>query len=667
MATIHPDSPALGMSRRELTLRSLVLGGLLTVLFTAANVYFGLRVGLTFSTALPAAVISMAVLRGFKDNSLVENNITQTLASAAGAVATMIFILPGLVMVGWWTDFPYWTTASVCFVGGTLGVMMSVPLRRALVVNSDLPYPEGIAGAEILRVGQRSDAGAEESRFGLRTMLFGGLLSVIMAVLVALRLAAEEVGRNFRVGDGATGISATISMGLLAIGHLIGLSAGIALLVGTAISWGVLLPWQTTLAVPGLPLDDLVGTVFSQKVRFIGAGAIAVAAIWTLLKLVKPIAVGLSGIAATSRARKEGSALDITERDLPGSVVLGTTAIALLPVAWLLWRFVQGGPVADIFPLALAATLVFILVVGAVVSAVTGYMAGLVGTSNSPVSGVGILSILVAAVMVALLFPGEQSPEDTQALIAYALFSTAFVFGIAIVANDNLQDLKTGYLVGSTPWKQQVALVLGVAAGSLVVPPVLNLLSATMGFAGAPGAGPNALAAPQASLISSLAQGVLGGTLRWDLIAIGGAIVAVIIAIDEWLGVRANRAGGQERPTGLRLPPLGVAMGMYLPISLILPTAIGALIGHRWDRMSERTSRPEFMKRSGVLLATGIIVGDSLLGLAFAGAVAGLGEQPFAIMGDAFAGPAQIIALAAMGALLWLGYSRTRAAAVKVP
>ena len=251
----------------------------------------------------------------------------------------------------------------------------------------------------------------------------------------------------------------------------------------------MLLPWQTTVANPGLPLDDLVGTIFSQNVRFIGAGAIAVASIWTLLKLVKPIAVGLSGIAATSRARKEGSALDITERDLPGSVVLGTTAIALLPIAWLLWRFVQGGPVADIFPLALAATLIFILVVGAVVAAVTGYMAGLVGTSNSPVSGVGILSILVAAVMVALLLPGQHSPEDTKALVAYALFATAFVFGIAIVANDNLQDLKTGYLVGSTPWKQQVALVLGVAAGSLVVPPVLNLLSATMGFAGMPGAG----------------------------------------------------------------------------------------------------------------------------------------------------------------------------------
>ena len=659
MATLPADIA----QRRELTWRALLLGGLLTVVFTAANVYFGLRVGLTFSTALPAAVISMAVLRVFADNSLVENNITQTLASAAGAVATMIFILPGLVMVGWWTVFPYWTTAAVCFVGGTLGVMMSVPLRRALVVNSDLPYPEGIAGAEVLRVGQRSEAGAEESRFGLRTMLFGGLLSVIIAALASLRLSAEEVGRNFRFGDGATGVSATMSMGLFAIGHLIGLSAGIALLIGTVISWGVLLPWRTALAAPALPLDDLVGTVFSQEVRFIGAGAIAVAAIWTLLKLVKPIAVGLSGIAATSRARKQGTTLAITERDLPGSVILGTTLVALLPIAWLLWRFAQGGPVAEIFPAAVAATLIFILAIGAVVSAVTGYMAGLVGTSNSPVSGVGILSILVASLMVALLFPEAPTAEDTRALVAYALFSTAFVFGIAIIANDNLQDLKTGYLVGSTPWKQQLALVLGVAAGSLVIPPVLNLLGTTMGFAGAPGAGPDALPAPQASLISGLAQGVLGGTLRWDLLGIGATNIAGVIALDEWLGLRAARTGKK----GLRLPPLGVAMGMYLPIALILPAAIGALIGHRWDRAAERTARPEFMQRSGVLLATGMIVGDSLLNLGIAASVAALGQDPYAIVGDDFAGTAQVVALVAMAVLLWLGYSRTRAAALKVP
>lgn len=660
MATI--ETPAQAANRRELTWRALLLGGALTFVFTAANVYFGLRVGLTFSTALPAAVISMALLRVFADNSLVENNITQTLASAAGAVATMIFILPGLVMVGWWTEFPYWTTVLVTFVGGTLGVMMSVPLRRALVVNSDLPYPEGIAGAEVLKVGESSAEGAAENRFGLGTMLFGGLVSLLMAGLVALQLAAGEIARSFRIGSGASGVAFSTSMGLLAIGHLIGLSAGVALFAGAVIATFVLLPWRTSLGDMSLPLDELVGAVFSTEVRFIGAGAIAVAAIWTLLKLVKPIAIGLAGIAAAQRARKGGQVLEITERDLPGSVVLGTLVIALLPIGWLLWRFVQGGPVAEIFPLALGATLLFIVVLGAVVSAVTGYMAGLVGTSNSPVSGVGILSILVAAVMVALLFPGARSAEDTQALVAYALFATAFVFGIALIANDNLQDLKTGQLVGSTPWKQQLALVLGVGAGALVIPPVLNLLNETMGFAGAPNAGPNALPAPQASLISSLAQGVLGGTLRWDLIALGGAIVAVVIAIDEWLGRRAARNAGK----GLRLPPLGVAMGMYLPISIILPTATGAVIGHLWDKRAERSARPDFLKRSGVLLATGIVVAESLFGLFFAGSVAVLGEAPYAIVGEDFAPAAEVVGIVALAGLLWLGYVRTRRAAQRL-
>ncbi len=648
-------------ARRELTWRAILLGGSLTFLFTAANVYFGLRVGLTFSTALPAAVISMALLRNFADNSLVENNITQTICSAAGAVATIIFILPGLVMVGWWTSFPYWTTVFLCFIGGTMGVMMSVPLRRALVVNSPLPYPEGIAGAEVLKVGGATAEGAAESGFGLRTMLFGGAVSVVLAVIIALGLAAAEISRFFRVGAGATGVASTTSLGLLAIGHLIGLSAGIALLVGTVISWGVLLPWMTAAAGVTGSVEDFVGTIFSTEVRFIGAGAIAVAAIWTMLKLIGPIVEGLAGIAAASRARRGGAVLDITERDLPGPIVYGTLLVALIPIAWMLWTFVQGGPVAENFAVAITATLIFVLAIGAVVAAVTGYMAGLVGTSNSPVSGVGILSIIVASIMVVLLFPGPHSEADTNALVAFALFATSFVFGIALVSNDNLQDLKTGYLVGSTPWKQQVALIIGIACGSLVIPPVLNLLNTAMGFAGAPNAGPGSLPAPQASLISSLAQGALGGMLRWDLLGYGAAIIAVVIAIDEWLGLRSRKEGG-----GLRLPPLGVAMGMYLPISLILITAIGAFVGHFWDKRAERTTRPEFMKRSGVLLATGLIVGESLAGLATTGLVGIFGENPLSVVGEGFAPVAQLVALAALIGFAWYAYRWTRVEAEKV-
>jgi putative OPT family oligopeptide transporter len=642
-------------SARELTLRSILLGGSLTFLFTAANVYFGLRVGLTFSTALPAAVISMAVLRNFSDNSLVENNITQTICSAAGAVATIIFIIPGLVMVGWWTSFPYWTTVFVCFIGGTMGVMMSVPLRRALVVNSTLPYPEGIAGAEVLRVGGASAEGAAESRFGLRTMLFGGLVSVVLAVLIALGLAAAEISRFFRVGAGATGVASTTSLGLLAIGHLIGLSAGIAMLLGTVISWGFLLPWMTaTTGVTG-SLEDFVGSVFSHQVRFVGAGAIAVAAIWTMLKLIGPIVEGLAGIAAAQRARKSGAVLDVTERDLPATIVYGTLLVALIPIAWMLWTFVQGGPVAANFGMAITATLIFVLVIGAVVAAVTGYMAGLVGTSNSPVSGVGILSIIVAAIMVALLFPGYHSDADTKALVAFALFATSFVFGIGLVANDNLQDLKTGQLVGATPWKQQVALVIGVVFGALVIAPVLDLLNTAFGFAGAPGAGENALPAPQAALISALAEGVFGGDLNWGLIGLGALIGAVVIVIDEVLA----------RTGKLRLPPLAVGMGMYLPMSLTLVIPIGAFLGRAYDRWAERQGGDVALKkRLGVLMATGLIVGESLFGVLFAAIVAASGsDSPLAIVGEGFENWALALGIVLFVAMVLALYRTTQRSA----
>lgn len=638
-----------GAAMRELTLRAIVLGGLLTFLFTAANVYFGLRVGLTFSTAIPAAVISMAVLRTLGGSNMVENNIVQTIGSAAGAVATMIFILPGLVIVGWWTNFPYWTTMLTCAAGGVLGVMLSVPLRRALVINSDLPYPEGVAGAEILRVGMAGDEGARENRLGLSTIILGALVAAFYGVMTALKVAAGEVAKNFKLGAGVGGVAGTMSLGLIGVGHLIGLATGIAMAIGTAISWFVLLPWLS--AGKSGAVDDVVGAVFSQEVRFVGAGAIAVAAIWALIRIAGSIAQGLKGIAAAARARKGGQVLELTERDLPGSIVIGTSLALLIPIGVLIWHFVQGGPLAGAFGAALTLALLFILVVGIATAIVTGYMAGLVGTSNSPVSGIGILSILIAAVLVAAIFGGEVAAADRAPLIAFALFVTAFVFGIGIVANDNLQDLKTGQLVGSTPWKQQVALILGVLAGSFIIPPVLDLLNTAFGFAGAPGAGPNALAAPQASLIASIAQGVLGGTLRWDLVGLGGGIGVVAIVADECLG----RAGK------MRLPPLAIAMGMYLPMSVTLPTIIGTVIGHFWNRMSDRTTRPDFARRMGVLLATGLVVGDSLYGLVFAGTVAAVGDADrLAIVGDGFGVASQFIGLGLLAALGWFAYARTR-------
>lgn len=635
--------------QRELTLRAIVLGGALTFLFTAANVYFGLRVGLTFSTAIPAAVISMALLRMFSGSTIVENNIVQTIGSAAGAVATMIFILPALVIIGWWADFPFWMSAFTCMVGGLLGVFLSVPMRRALVIGSNLPYPEGVAGAEVLRVGMAGDEGARENRQGLITLLVGSGVAAGFGVLTAMRVAAAEIVKHFKLGAGVASVGATMSLGLLGVGHLIGLIAGIAIGLGMIISNFILLPWLSA-GVPG-PIDEVAQTVFSRQVRFVGAGAIAIAAVWTLLRISGSIIKGLAGIAATAKARRAGEKVELTEQDMPGAIVFGGSIFAAIPIGILLWLFISGGPLQASFWSIFVMTILFVAVVGVIVSAVTGYMAGLVGTSNSPVSGVGILSILVASLAVVAMLGHGVGESERMGLTALALFMTAFVFGIGIVANDNLQDLKTGQLVGSTPWKQQVALCIGVIAGSLVVPPVLNLLLGAFNFAGAPGAGPDALAAPQASLIASIAKGVLTGDLRWDLLSIGAGIGVAVIIVDELL-VRSGKG---------KLPPLAVAMGIYLPVTLNVPTVIGGFIGYFWNRMAQRTRNPETMERAGVLLATGLIVGDSMFGLVYAGAVAGVGADALAVTPEGFEGWAGIIAVAvAVGAAVW-SYRRTKA------
>lgn len=638
---------------RELTFRGVLLGGLITLLFTAANVYLGLKVGLTFATSIPAAVISMALLRIAGNSNILENNIVQTIASAAGTLAAIIFVLPGLVMIGWWQGFPYWITASVCAIGGTLGVMFSVPLRRALVTGSDLPYPEGVAAAEVLKVGFGSAEGAKENAKGLRMIVLGSLTSAGFALLAAMKLAAAEVAATFRVGAGASGASTSLSMALIGVGHLVGLSVGIAMAIGMLVAWAGLVPLLTAMKGTSGDIAALVDNTFRNDVRFIGAGTIGVAAMWSLIRILGPIARGIRAAMAAADARKAGSALELTERDLPIGIVGGTIIGLLLPIAGLLWVFASGTAIESGIAPVILGTLVYILVIGVVIASVCGYMAGLIGASNSPVSGVGILAVLGAALLLVLVYGRGGTMEQTQALIAYAIFTTGIVFSIATISNDNLQDLKTGQLVGATPWKQQVALVIGVIFGSLVIPPVLDLLDAAFGFAGAPNAGANALAAPQAALISALARGVLGDSLDWGLIGFGGLLGLVSIIVDEALG----RAGK------MRLPPLCVGMGIYLPMALTLLIPVGAVLGHYYNRSVKGHRDPEFARRLGVLAATGLIVGESLFGVAFAGMVAGVGgDAPLAVVGEGFRTPGIIVGLALFALLIAGVYRRARRA-----
>ena len=415
----------------ELTIRGIVLGALITLLFTAANVYAGLKVGLTFATSIPAAVVSMAILRSFRGSTILENNIVQTIASAAGTLAAIVFVLPGLIMVGWWTGFPYWTTVAVCVAGGVLGVMFSVPLRRALVTGTDLPYPEGVAAAEVLKVGSNSGSGDAENARGLRTIVVGTAISAGFALLAAMKLAAGEAARNFRIGGTASGWSASWSMLLIGVGHLVGLSVGAAMFAGMVVAWGVLVPWFAASADLSQPIDALVGGVFRGQVRFVGAGTIAVAALWSLLRIVGPIVAGLRSAMAASRARSAGSTLELTERDLPIGVVALVTLLTLVPVAALLWSFSAGGPVHAAPMAVIGVTLAYILVAGVLIAAVCGYMAGLIGASNSPVSGVGILAVLGISLLLLAILGRPNDPAGAAALTAYALFTTAIIFSIA--------------------------------------------------------------------------------------------------------------------------------------------------------------------------------------------------------------------------------------------
>ncbi len=645
MASTTPVRPPT-TTPRELTIRGIILGGVITLVFTAANVYLGLKVGLTFATSIPAAVISMAVLRRVRSSSIQENNIVQTIASAAGTLAAIIFVLPGLIIVGWWQNFPYWTVLAICIIGGALGVMYTVPLRRALVTTSDLPYPEGVAAAEVLKVG--SKAGAETDKASLWTIIVGGVVAAVFGILTKLKVIAEGLSAATRIGSGAIGGSVSLSLSLIGIGHLVGLSVGIAMFVGLTIGWGVLVPvmsWGH--AGGGVAISDLVSTTFTQEVRFVGAGTMAIAAVWALVKIVGPIIKGIKDAAVSARARRAGQSVSLQEQDLPISIVGGWILVSLIPIAALLWTFLNDTHLRDNKAGTIIATVVFTVVIGAIVAAICGYMAGLIGSSNSPISGVGILVTLLLSLLIVILHGAGGSPQRITELVAYTLFATAIIFAIATISNDNLQDLKTGQLVGATPWKQQVALIIGVVFGALVIAPVLDLLNKAFGFIGAPGAGPNALPAPQAGLISALAQGVFGGALDWGKVGLGIAIGAVIIIIDEVLDRRHSR---------YRLPPLAVGMGIYLPMSLTIMIAIGAVLGTIHNRWAARQTDPARARRLGVLMATGLIVGDSLWGVVYAAIVVASGkEEPMAIVGEGFTSWANGIGVVVfVGVIVWL-------------
>jgi len=604
----------------------------------------------------------MAILSAFKDSTILENNIVQTVASAAGTLSAIIFVLPGLVIVGWWTGFPFWESFLICLSGGVLGVVFTIPLRRALVTTSDLPYPEGVAAAEVLKVGSgtrgetKDDTG--EAKEGLRAVILGSVASAGLAIVSATRIIAGGLSGVISLGGGAsTGYDIAWSLALLGAGHLVGLSVGLAMLVGQIISWVIAVPILTHMqpAAAGVSLEAHTIGIWRTQVRFLGAGTIAVAAIYTLIRLARPVVGGLVSTLVASRA---AATSDDRDRDISPPWIYALTAGCLIITAWLAFTFAKSTVLA---PSALKLTLIavpFVLIIGFVIAGVCGYMAGLIGASNSPISGVGILSIVVAASLVALAV--TPTVDTRQALVAFALFITAIVFACATISNDNLQDLKTGQLVGASPMRQQIALIVGVAAGASVIPFVLNLLARAYGFAGAPNVNviaANPLPAPQATLISALAQGVIGGHLEWKMLGIGALVGVGLVILDAVLGAFRK----------IRIPPLAVGIGIYLPMSATFAVIVGAVIAHWYDGRSASMPNPGRAQRLGTLVASGLIVGESIWGVINAGLIVGFGKDaPIALVPESFAPAPWLGVIGFVGAIVWLyGWMLRRSAVIE--
>ncbi|MCW9715523.1 MULTISPECIES: OPT family oligopeptide transporter [unclassified Avibacterium] len=622
MQTSYHSAPSL----KELTFRGMFLGALITVIFTASNVYLGLKVGLTFASSIPAAVISMAVLKMFSGSTILENNMVQTQASAAGTLSSVIFVIPGLLMMGYWQDFPFWQTLLICASGGILGVIFTVPLRQVMVAKSDLPYPEGVAAAEILKAGNHQEG---ENDTGIKEIATGGIIAAIVSFATnGLRIIADGASLWFKGGNAVFQVPMGFSFALLGAGYLVGIVGGIAILIGIFLTWGIAVPYFTSassMPVDGEMISYAMG-IWKSKVRFIGVGTIGIAAIWTLLVLMKPM---IQGMAQSFRALKDPSAQssERTQLDLsPKSMIYITiTSVALIMVA--LHHFIAEAPIATeyAFLFVIVCTLLAVFI-GFFVAAACGYMAGLVGSSSSPISGIGIISVVLISLTLLALgkFTGLiESAEGMKFLTALTIFSGSIVVTTAAISNDNLQDLKTGLLVEATPWRQQVALIIGCVVGALVIAPVLEILYHAYGFTGAlPRADMDpsqALSAPQATLMTTIATGIFSSNLEWSYIFMGIGLGLVLIMLDLLLKKASHNR--------FALPALAVGMGIYLPPVVNMPIVIGAVLAwfinrhltayaHRNGKNVEEVKKKA--DRYGTLFAAGLIVGESLIGVILA-------------------------------------------------
>jgi len=591
----------------QLTFRAITLAIVLAMILAAANTYLGLFAGMTIASAIPAAVVSMAVLRALGGGGILENNIVQTGASAGSSIASgVIFTIPALVILGFWQDFKYSWVLAIAGLGGILGVLFSVPLRRALIVEQKLAFPEGQAAAEVLKTGENPSEGIRILGFSA----LGGAFAKLAAAS-GLRLIPDAAASAGFFGKYLGYFGTNLSPALIGVGYIVGLNVGIVVLAGAMLSWNIAIPVYAAYVLPGnaelaamtagLPAEDLAGLLWSKQIRYLGVGAMLVGGMWALVSLRHSLASGVRSGLAAARASAAGVAVAHTEQDLPMKSVLIGIVLFTLPLAALYQAIV--GNLAVSLPMTIV-----MVVTGFLFCSVSAYMAGLVGSSNNPVSGITIATILFSAVMLLLMMGPDSSIGPVAAVMIGAVVCCA-----ACIAGDNLQDLKCGYIVGATPWRQQVMLAIGAASSALVMAPVLNLLADAYGIGVATEAHPKPLPAPQATLMASVSKGLFGGQLPWDMIAIGALIGVAIIVLDEVLKARGSN---------FRTPVLAAAVGIYLPLELMTPIFIGGVIAHLVERQLRRrgTSQAglERANRKGLLFAAGVITGEALMGIGIA-------------------------------------------------
>ncbi len=588
----------------QLTVRAIVLGMVLSMILAGANAYLGLFAGMTVSASIPAAVISMAILKLFRDSNILENNIVQTSASAGESLAMgAIFTLPALVLLGYWDVFDYWWVTAIAGVGGLLGVLFTIPLRRSLIVEQQLAFPEGKATAEVLKVGQ---GGSEGIRYLATAAVIGAFIKLCTTGLKAW-VGAASFSRF--VGQGSiVYVGMNLSPALISVGYIVGLNIAVLVFVGGAISWHIAIPVFSTfflerspellaLYESGASADDLAWAIWSAEVRYLGVGAMVVGGVWALISmrgsLVDGIRSGLHQVRSNTNA-----ALKETDRDMPMNYVLIGIAVFVIPI-FFLYRIIVGS-----VGVGLSMTIIMVIA-GFLFSSVAAYMAGLVGSSNNPISGVTIATILFASITLLLMIGSGNGTGPAATILIGAVVACA-----AGIAGDNMQDLKAGYIVGATPWKQQVMQIVGVVSCVFLMAPILNLLLQAYGIGVPTDTHPNPLPAPQATLMASVAQGVFHGGLPWTMVGIGAGIGVLIIVVDQVLAARGSN---------FRAPILAVAVGIYLPYELSAAILIGGLIAHFAAKAHARRGRDgEKSLRHGMLFAAGLITGEALVGILMA-------------------------------------------------